>query len=170
MNQSQDYLPFNYSRCCIDLNNFPIGDFLWHNLPDKGWPRPPQLEELISQPCDYPKLPINLIKLVAKNCLITMNENHPKLEALTVLALEDTFTPFDSSAIVRVLWNKHLEHFSYINLAGRKYDVLSMLGPNWRAINILVLFRLKSPRCYAHYTPVIMRASQIWLLLPIWLP
>ena len=68
-----------------------------------------------------------------------MNEDQPKLPVLTVLDLKNMVGPSDYPSLVRELWNKELEHFSYINQREIKNDeyrviieedeILSMLGP-----------------------------------------
>ena len=120
-----------WSRSCVDLNDFPkLETFYGVSGKMEVDYDHPSLKNVYLSWMTFSTLPINLIKLVAKDCVITMNENHPKLEALTVLALEDTRRPSDCSAIIRVLWNKDLEHFSYIGEGAIDEDeIISMVGP-----------------------------------------
>ena len=115
---------------CIDLNTFPkletfYGDrceiIVDHNHPS--------LKNLYLRGVTFSSLPVDLKKLVARYCYISMKEDHPKLEALTTLVLENTRGPANSSSLVRVLWNENLETFSYINENATNIDeFFSMIG------------------------------------------
>ena len=106
---------FPYFRCCIDLNNFPkLETFYGERCEISVDYNHPSLKNFYLDRVTFSSLPIKLKKLVAKECYIRMKENHPKLEALTTLVLENTREPADSSSLVRVLWNENLETFSYI--------------------------------------------------------
>ena len=74
-----------------------------------------------------------------------MKEDHPKLPALRVLALE-RILPVDYSLLLRVLWNKDLEHFSYINEHETNMDeIFSMIGPKVRHFEFCGRFSSRIP-------------------------
>ena len=116
---------------CIDLNNFPkLETFYGEKCEMRVDHSHPSLKTVILNLVTFSTLPTNLIKLFARDCTIRMNENHPKLEALKVLSLKCEREPFGFSSLVRVLWNKDLEHFSYIGEGAIEEDeVLTMVGP-----------------------------------------
>ena len=123
-------LSFAYN-CSINLDNFPkLKSFYGETCETIVDNNHPSLENLYLREVTFSSLPINLIKLFAKRCWIKMNESHPKLEALTVLALEGTQEPFNYSSLLRILWNGNLEHFSYIGYEVTDVDeLISMIGP-----------------------------------------
>ena len=116
---------------CIDLNNFPkLETFYGEKCEIRVDHSHPSLKTVILNLVTFSTLPTNLIKLFARDCTIRMNENHPKLEALKVLSLKCEREPFSFSSLVRTLWNKDLEHFSYIGQGAIEEDeVLTMVGP-----------------------------------------
>ena len=116
---------------CIDLNNFPkLETFYGEKCEIRVDHSHPSLKTVILNLVTFSTLPTNLIKFFARDCTIRMNENHPKLEALKVLSLKCEREPFGFSSLVRVLWNKDLEHFSYIGEGAIEEDeVLTMVGP-----------------------------------------
>ena len=121
---------------CIDLNNFPkLETFYGHNCEISVDHDHPSLKNTYFDQVTFSSLPTNLKELVASRCCIRMNESHPKLEALKVLALECTLEPFDCSSLVRSLWNEHLEHFSCIGQAVTDEDeIFSKLGPKVKSL------------------------------------
>ena len=103
----------------IDLNNFPkLETFYGDEVVITVDHNHPRLRNLYLKEVTFSTLPVNLKKLVTRWCSIEMNENHPKLEALTVLALENALEPSDCSLLLRLL-RKDLEHFSYTPRYGR---------------------------------------------------
>ena len=115
---------------CIDLNTFPKLETFYGDrceiIVDHNHPR---LKNLYLKGVTFSSLPVDLKKLVARYCYISMKEDHPKLEALTTLVLENTRGPANSSSLVRVLWNENLETFSYINENATNIDeFFSMIG------------------------------------------
>ena len=122
--------------CCIDLNNFPkletfYGDRLcfgdgYEIIVDQDHP---SLKSLYLKGVTFSSLPVNLKTLVAIYCNIWIHEDHPKLEALTTLVLENTRKSVVSSWLLRVLWNENLETFSNIEGVTTNIDeFFSMIG------------------------------------------
>ena len=91
----------------IDLNNFPKLETFYGTSGEMTVDHDhPSLKNVYLKWMTFSTLPINLTKLVAKNCKIRMNEDHPKLASLTVLVLENTKVPADYSSLLKVLWNE----------------------------------------------------------------
>ena len=124
-------LSFKAWKFPIDLNNFPkLETFYGDGCEISVDHYHPSLKYLYFYRVTFSSLPTNLKKLVAKWCKIRMNENHPKLEALRVLDLNCKEEPFNYSSLMRILWNKDLEHFSFIGQGVTDEDeIFSMLGP-----------------------------------------
>ncbi|EDK41573.2 predicted protein [Meyerozyma guilliermondii ATCC 6260] len=122
---------FSHFECSIDLNKFPnLETFYGSRCKMWVYRDHPSLKNLYLNKVTFSSLPTNLKKLVAKWCKIRMNENHPKLEALRVLDLNCKEEPFNYSSLMRILWNKDLEHFSFIGQGVTDEDeIFSMLGP-----------------------------------------
>ena len=128
----------------VNLNDFPKLETFFTNGSYVG--RGPQiivdqdhpsLKTLYLQLATFSSLPVDLERLVSRYCHITMKKDHPKLEGLRVLVLQD-INPGDGPFLLRKLWNKDLETFTYIekvlfnddrdeviNLD----DIMSMIGP-----------------------------------------
>ena len=116
---------------CIDLNNFPkLETFYGEACEITVDYTHPSLKNIDLERGTFSTLPVNLTKLVATECFISMDENHPKLASLTTLVLEQTRVLGDCFSLLSVLWNENLETFSYIDENARSMDeIFSMIGP-----------------------------------------
>lgn len=116
---------------CIDLDNFPrLETFYGYDCQIAVEHTHPCLKNLYLNRVTLSSLPVNLITLVANACCLRISEDHPKLQALTVLVLEKTQEPINCLPLLRKLWNNDLETFSYIDQEASNIDeVLPMIGP-----------------------------------------
>ena len=127
----------SFYKRCINLDNFPkLETFYGYYCEISVDHDHPSLKNLYLHQVTFSSLPTNLIKLVAKECWINMDETHPKLKALTLLTLERTDERTDCFSLLRLLWNKNLEHFSFIgqgvieeNESREEDEIFSMIGP-----------------------------------------
>ena len=136
-----------YYDICIDLNTFPnLETFYGMYCKITVDHDHPSLKNLYLDLVTFSSLPINLIKLVlTARCTIEMKEDHPKLPALKELYLEG-LKNVDYSLLLRVLWNKDLEHFSYLDKKATNMDeIFSMIGPRVRHFEFSGRFSSKIP-------------------------
>lgn len=120
-----------FINSCVDLDNFPkLETFYGHDCEITVDYAHPSLKNLYLDEVTFSTLPVNLIKLEALVCRIRMKEDHPRLSSLTMLVLGGMQEPIDVSSLLRILWNKDLEHFGYLDEGGTKMnEIYSMIGP-----------------------------------------
>ena len=124
----------------VNLNDFPnLKSFYGKKCEMMVDYTHPSLKNLYLEGVTFSSLPVDLERLVGSYCDISIEEDHPKLEGLRVLVLQEIF-PHDCPFLLQVLWNKDLETFSYTeNLFDENdekwdevitlNDVMSMIGP-----------------------------------------
>ena len=141
----------DFSECCIDLNNFPkletfYGSYCKISVDHDH----PSLKYLYLNGGSFRSLPINLIELVAKSSWIEIDEDHPKLEALKVLILEEISRRLGWYSLLRLLWNENLETFSciarYEDESRIEYEIFSLLGPKMTCLGFSGSISPRVPR------------------------